>query len=158
MGRSKGGSGAKNGRDSNPKHLGVKVYGGQAITAGSIIIKQRGTKIFPGDNVKKAGDDSLFATADGVVLFGERKNRKIVSVVTAEESAKAAKKVAAPKAPKAEKPAAEKKPATEKKPAAEKATAAKKPAAKKTAAADKPAAKKPAAKKATAKKAEAKAE
>lgn len=152
MGRSKGGSGAKNGRDSNPKHLGVKVYGGQAITAGSIIIKQRGTKIFPGENVKKAGDDSLFATADGVVLFGERKNRKIVSVVTAEESAKAAKKVAAPKAPKAEKPA------VEKKPAAEKATAAKKPAAKKTTAAEKPAAKKPAAKKATAKKAEAKAE
>jgi len=157
MGRSKGGSGAKNGRDSNPKHLGVKVYGGQAITAGSIIIKQRGTKIFPGENVKKAGDDSLFATADGVVLFGERKNRKIVSVVTAEESAKAAKKVAAPKAPKAEKPAAEKKPAAAKA-TAEKATAAKKPAAKKTAAADKPAAKKPAAKKATAKKAEAKAE
>lgn len=152
MGRSKGGSGAKNGRDSNPKHLGVKVYGGQAITAGSIIIKQRGTKIFPGENVKKAGDDSLFATADGVVLFGERKNRKIVSVVTAEESAKAAKKVAAPKAPKAEKPAAEKKPV------AEKATAAKKPAAKKATAAEKPAAKKPAAKKATAKKAEAKAE
>ena len=80
MGRSKGGSGAKNGRDSNPKHLGVKVYGGQAVTAGSIIIKQRGTKIFPGNNVKKAGDDSLFATVDGKVAFSERKNRKIVSV------------------------------------------------------------------------------
>lgn len=98
MGRSKGGSGAKNGRDSNPKHLGVKVYGGQAITAGSIIIKQRGTKIFPGDNVKKAGDDSLFATADGVVLFNERNNRKYANVVVAAEEKKPAKKEVAPKA------------------------------------------------------------
>lgn len=102
MGRSKGGSGAKNGRDSNPKHLGVKVYGGQAITAGSIIIKQRGTKIFPGDNVKRAGDDSLFATADGVVLFNERNNRKYANVVVVAEekkpAKKAAKKEAAPKA------------------------------------------------------------
>lgn len=80
MGRSKGGSGAKNGRDSNPKHLGVKVYGGQLIRAGSIIVKQRGTPIHPGDNVKRAGDDSLFAIADGKVVFGERRNRKIVSV------------------------------------------------------------------------------
>ncbi|WP_288518117.1 50S ribosomal protein L27 [uncultured Treponema sp.] len=84
MGRSKGGSGAKNGRDSNPKHLGVKVYGGQSVTAGSIIIKQRGTKIFPGNNVKKAGDDSLFATADGVVMFDEHNNRKYANVVVAE--------------------------------------------------------------------------
>ncbi len=140
MGRSKGGSGAKNGRDSNPKHLGVKVYGGQAITAGSIIIKQRGTKIFPGDNVKKAGDDSLFATADGVVLFNERNNRKFANVVTAEEAAKKA----APKAKKAPAKAADK--ATAEKPAAEKAPA-KKPAAKKTTV-----------KKAAAPKAEAKAE
>ncbi|WP_303922097.1 50S ribosomal protein L27 [Treponema berlinense] len=84
MGRSKGGSGAKNGRDSNPKHLGVKVYGGQAVTAGSIIVKQRGTKIFPGNNVKRAGDDSLFATADGVVLFDEHNNRKYANVVVSE--------------------------------------------------------------------------
>lgn len=84
MGRSKGGSGAKNGRDSNPKHLGVKVYGGQTVTAGSIIVKQRGTKIFPGNNVKRAGDDSLFATADGVVLFDEHNNRKYANVVVAE--------------------------------------------------------------------------
>lgn len=87
MGRSKGGSGAKNGRRSNPKHLGVKVYGGQAITAGSIIVKQRGTKIFPGDNVKKASDDGLFATADGVVKFHERNNRKYASVVPATANA-----------------------------------------------------------------------
>ncbi|MBR1536905.1 MAG: 50S ribosomal protein L27 [Treponema sp.] len=80
MGRSKGGSGAKNGRQSNPKYLGVKAYGGEFVTAGSIIIKQRGTKIFPGDNVKKAGDDSLFATVDGKVKFHERMNRKYASV------------------------------------------------------------------------------
>ena len=80
MGRSKGGSGAKNGRDSNPKHLGVKRYGGELVSAGSIIIKQRGTVIHPGDGVKKAKDDSLFALVDGKVVFGERKNRKIVSV------------------------------------------------------------------------------
>lgn len=84
MGRSKGGSGAKNGRDSNPKHLGVKKYGGEFVTAGSIIIKQRGTKIHPGDNVKRAGDDSLFATADGKVVYGERMNRKTVSVEAVE--------------------------------------------------------------------------
>lgn len=83
MGRSKGGSGAKNGRDSNPKHLGVKRYSGEVVTAGSIIIKQRGTKVHPGDNVKRAGDDSLFALVDGKVMFGERNNRKIVSVVKA---------------------------------------------------------------------------
>lgn len=128
MGRSKGGSGAKNGRDSNPKHLGVKVYGGQAITAGSIIIKQRGTKIFPGDNVRRAGDDSLFATADGVVLFNERRNRKFANVVTAEQ-ASAAKKTAAPKA---EKPAT-KKATAPKAESVEKKPAAKKPAAKKAA-------------------------
>ncbi|MBQ0052348.1 MAG: 50S ribosomal protein L27 [Treponema sp.] len=84
MGRSKGGSGAKNGRDSNPKSLGVKVYGGQAVTAGSIIVKQRGTKIFPGNGVKKAGDDGLYAVVDGVVKFHERKNRKYASVVPVE--------------------------------------------------------------------------
>lgn len=84
MGRSKGGSGAKNGRDSNPKHLGVKVYGGQSVTAGSIIVKQRGTKIFPGNNVKRGGDDTLFATADGTVQFHERKNRKYASIIPVE--------------------------------------------------------------------------
>ncbi len=82
MGRSKGGSGAKNGRDSNPKNLGVKRYGGEIVSAGSILVRQRGTPIHPGDNVKRAGDDSLYATADGKVVYGERKNRKIVSVET----------------------------------------------------------------------------
>ena len=80
MGRTRGGSGAKNGRDSNPKHLGVKKYAGETVTAGSIIVKQRGTKFFPGDNVQRAGDDSLFATADGTVVYHERMNRKFISV------------------------------------------------------------------------------
>ena len=80
MGRTRGGSGAKNGRDSNPKHLGVKKYAGETVTAGSITVKQRGTHFHPGDNVKKAGDDSLFATVDGKVVYGERKNRRVISV------------------------------------------------------------------------------
>lgn len=84
MGRSRGGSGAKNGRDSNPKHLGVKKFGGEFVTAGSIIVRQRGTHINPGDNVKRAGDDSLFATVDGNVVYGERKNRKFVTVTPVE--------------------------------------------------------------------------
>ena len=79
MGRSKGGSGAKNGRDSNAKSLGVK-FGGEFVTAGTILVRQRGTKIHPGSNVMKGGDDTLFATADGKVVYGERKNRKFASV------------------------------------------------------------------------------
>lgn len=84
MGRSRGGSGAKNGRDSNPKNLGVKKFSGESVTAGSIIVKQRGTKFHPGDNVMKAKDDSLFAVVDGKVVYGERKNRKTVSVTPVE--------------------------------------------------------------------------
>ena len=80
MGRTKGGSGAKNGRDSNPKRLGVKCYGGERVTAGSILVKQRGTKIHPGVNVKLGTDDTLYSVVDGVVKYGERRNRKIVSV------------------------------------------------------------------------------
>ena len=80
MGRSKGGSGAKNGRDSNPKHLGVKKYSGEIVSAGSVLVRQRGTRIHPGDNVGRGGDDTLFALADGKVVFGERRDRKIVSV------------------------------------------------------------------------------
>jgi large subunit ribosomal protein L27 len=80
MGRTKGGSGAKNGRDSNPKHLGVKKYGGEIVKAGSILVRQRGTRIHPGSFVKRGGDDTLYAIADGKVVYGERKDRKIVSV------------------------------------------------------------------------------
>ncbi len=80
MGRSKGGSGAKNGRDSNPKHLGVKKYSGEVVKAGSVLVRQRGTRIHPGDNVGRGGDDTLFALADGKVIYGERRDRKVVSV------------------------------------------------------------------------------
>ena len=80
MGRTRGGSGAKNGRDSNPKNLGIKKYAGESVTAGSILVKQRGTKFYPGNNVRRAGDDSLFATADGKVVYSERMNRKFISV------------------------------------------------------------------------------
>ena len=85
MARKRGGSGAKNGRDSNPKYLGVKAFGGELVSAGSILVRQRGTKIHPGLNVKKGGDDTLFAVADGHVKF-ERygKSKKQVSVYTAE--------------------------------------------------------------------------
>lgn len=65
----------KNGRDSNPQYRGVKAYGGQAVTSGSIIVRQVGTKFTPGRNVRRAGDDSLFAIADGVVVF--QKNRRV---------------------------------------------------------------------------------
>jgi len=82
MAHKKGQGSSRNGRDSNSQRLGVKVYDGQTILAGGIILKQRGTKIHPGLNVKRAGDDSLFATADGIVKFGKRgRDRKIVSVL-----------------------------------------------------------------------------
>ena len=84
MARKRGGSGAKNVRDSNPKYLGIKAYGGETVTAGSIIVRQRGTKIHPGNNVKKGKDDTLFATADGTVVFHERMGRKLASVAPVE--------------------------------------------------------------------------
>lgn len=81
MAHKKGVGSSKNGRDSNAKWLGVKVADGQSILAGGIILKQRGTKIHPGINVRRAGDDTLFATTDGVVKFKRQgRNRKIVSV------------------------------------------------------------------------------
>jgi large subunit ribosomal protein L27 len=69
MAHKKGGGSSNNGRDSNAKRLGVKRYGGQAVTAGSIIVRQRGTKIHPGENVGRGGDDTLFALVDGAVRF-----------------------------------------------------------------------------------------
>jgi large subunit ribosomal protein L27 len=81
MAHKKAGGSSRNGRDSNPQYLGVKAFGGQRVTAGSIIVRQRGTKFHPGNGVKRAGDDSLFALIDGVVAF-ERvgKTRKRISV------------------------------------------------------------------------------
>ena len=83
MARKRGGSGAKNGRDSNPKYLGVKVYGGQAVKAGSILVRQRGTAIHPGDNVGRGKDDTLFATVDGTVVYHHRNGRHLASVTQA---------------------------------------------------------------------------
>lgn len=83
MAHKKGQGSSRNGRDSNAKRLGVKVSDGQTILAGGIILKQRGTKIHPGVNVKRAGDDSLFATADGIVKFSKSgRDKKIVNVLS----------------------------------------------------------------------------
>ena len=82
MAHKKGQGSSRNGRDSNAKRLGLKVGSGQSILAGSIILKQRGTKVHPGSNVKRANDDSLFALKDGVVEFRRKgRDRKIVNVV-----------------------------------------------------------------------------
>jgi large subunit ribosomal protein L27 len=85
MAHKKAGGSSRNGRDSESKRLGVKVFGGQAIKAGSIIVRQRGTKFHDGVNVGCGRDHTLFATADGVVKFEVKgaKNRKYVSVVPA---------------------------------------------------------------------------
>lgn len=81
MSKTKGGGSTRNGRDSNAQRLGVKAFGGEEITAGTILIRQRGTKFHPGRNVGKGGDDTLFALADGSVQFGTRKGRKVIDVV-----------------------------------------------------------------------------
>ena len=82
MAHKKGMGSSKNGRDSNAKRLGVKVSDGQSILSGGIILKQRGTKVHPGVNVKRANYDSLYATNDGIVKFANKgKKRKIVSVI-----------------------------------------------------------------------------
>ncbi len=80
MSKTKGGGSTRNGRDSKSKRLGVKVYDGTTVPAGAIILRQRGTKFHPGENVGRGGDDTLFATAEGVVSFGTRRGRRLVSV------------------------------------------------------------------------------
>jgi large subunit ribosomal protein L27 len=81
MSKTKGGGSTRNGRDSAAQRRGGKTFDGSAVTAGSILVRQRGTKVYPGVNVGKGGDDTLFATADGVVKYGERRGRRLVSVV-----------------------------------------------------------------------------
>jgi len=81
MSKTKGGGSTRNGRDSQSKRLGVKAYDGEHLSAGSIIVRQRGTKFHPGRNVAKGGDDTLFATAEGRVKFGFRRGRRLVDVV-----------------------------------------------------------------------------
>ncbi len=83
MSKTKGGGSTRNGRDSQSKRLGVKASDGTVVSAGSIIVRQRGTRIHPGQNVGKGGDDTLFATSDGQVRFGSRKGRKLVDIVPA---------------------------------------------------------------------------
>ncbi len=83
MSKTKGGGSTRNGRDSNSQRLGVKVYDGGQVHSGAIIVRQRGTRIHPGENVMRGGDDTLFATSDGVVKFGNRRGRKLVDVLPA---------------------------------------------------------------------------
>ncbi len=81
MAHKKGGGSTKNGRDSESSRLGVKRFGGETVRAGNIIIRQRGTKFHPGNNVGMGKDDTIFATTDGIVTFRKgRKDRKTVSV------------------------------------------------------------------------------
>jgi len=84
MAHKKGGGSTRNGRDSESKRLGVKAFSGQTVTAGSILVRQRGTRIHPGDQVGRGGDDTLFAKAAGVVNYHSSGGRRFVSIVAAE--------------------------------------------------------------------------
>lgn len=81
MSKTKGGGSTRNGRDSNAQRLGVKVFDGTMIHAGTILVRQRGTRFHPGKNVGIGKDDTLFALSEGSVKFGERRGRKVVDVV-----------------------------------------------------------------------------
>ncbi len=81
MAHKKGGGSSRNGRDSESKRLGVKTFAGQAVPAGSILVRQRGTKIHPGTGVGKGGDDTLFATSSGQVRFHSSGGRRFVSII-----------------------------------------------------------------------------
>jgi large subunit ribosomal protein L27 len=85
MAHKKGASSSRNGRDSNAQRLGVKRFGGQLVNAGEIIVRQRGTHFHPGDNVGRGNDDTLFALEPGNVLFGQRRGRRIISIVPVAE-------------------------------------------------------------------------
>ncbi|MGA1263117.1 MAG: 50S ribosomal protein L27 [Prochlorothrix sp.] len=88
MAHKKGTGSTRNGRDSNAQRLGVKRFGGQVVRAGNILVRQRGTKFFPGVNVGRGSDDTLFAMADGIVTFERKgKNRKKISVYPAVQEA-----------------------------------------------------------------------
>jgi large subunit ribosomal protein L27 len=91
MAHKKGQGSSRNGRDSNPQYLGVKAYGGQRVTGGTIIVRQRGTRFFPGLNVGQGKDDTLFAKMDGVVKFQDKGRRgKYVHILPAEANQAAA--------------------------------------------------------------------
>lgn len=80
MSKTKGGGSTRNGRDSQAQRLGVKVFDGTSVPAGAVLVRQRGTRFHPGQNVGRGGDDTLFATAAGTVKYGTRKGRKLVDV------------------------------------------------------------------------------
>ncbi len=131
MAHKKGAGSSKNGRDSESKRLGVKIFGGQAAISGNIIVRQRGTKHHPGEHVGIGKDHTLFAMADGTVIFTKRRNnRSYVSIDTAQE-------VVVDEAPKAKKAAPKEEAKVEEAPKAEakaeEATAEEKPKAKKAA-------------------------
>ena len=85
MAHKKGVGSSRNGRDSNAQYLGVKRYGGETVSAGSILVRQRGTKFHPGQNVGRGRDDTLFALVDGIVQFGRSgRTRQLISVQPAE--------------------------------------------------------------------------
>ena len=80
MSKTKGGGSTRNGRDSQAKRLGVKAFDGEAVKAGEILVRQRGTRFHPGANVGRGGDDTLFALTEGKVKFASRKGRRLVDV------------------------------------------------------------------------------
>jgi large subunit ribosomal protein L27 len=80
MAHKKGASSSRNGRDSAAKRLGVKRHGGQLVTAGTILVRQRGTRIHPGEGVGRGGDDTLFAKVDGTVVYHTVRGRKLASI------------------------------------------------------------------------------
>jgi len=82
MSKTKAGGSSKNGRESHAKRLGPKVFDGQFVDAGAVLVRQRGTRIHPGDNVGRGSDDTLFAMAPGVVKYGKRNNRRLVNVLS----------------------------------------------------------------------------
>jgi len=86
MAHKKGGGSSRNGRDSKSKRLGVKEFAGQTVPAGSILVRQRGTKIHPGLNVGKGSDDTLFAKVSGRVNFGKSRGKSVVSVIEARDA------------------------------------------------------------------------
>ncbi len=86
MSKKKGAASSRNGRDSAAQRLGVKVYSGSEVTAGTIIVRQRGTRFHPGENVGRGGDDTLFALEAGAVQFGTRRGRRVVNIVPGDDA------------------------------------------------------------------------
>ena len=86
MAHKKGVGSSRNGRDSNSQRLGCKRFGGQLVTGGSILVRQRGTRFLPGENVGQGKDDTLFAKIDGIVEFTERRGQRYISIRVQEEA------------------------------------------------------------------------